>query len=196
MSDRVRAALRGVLPPLRNPSVLGRERGRRRPRTSVRTGPSVPAVVVRLALALLCVAAGGAVAASPNQWWVVLVVGAVVAVRPHAALLALGAAVLIGMLAVAGEHGWQLPVLVLLTHTLLRLGAVADAVAWDGRVELAVLGGELPGFLAVQGLAQVAAVLALVLDGAAPVPWLAVAGVAALGALGWTLEVQLRTRRR
>ena len=196
MSARVLTALRGALPSLRNPSVLGPGRGRRRPRTSVRSGPSVPAVVLRCALVLLCLAAGTALATSPAHWWLALVVGAVLAVRPHAALLTLGVAALVGMYAVVGSPGWQLPVLVLVTHAVLRLGAVADAVGWDGHVELAVLRDALVPFLAVQAVAQTAGALALVLDGAAPVPWLGVAATAALGALGWALVRGLRAGTR
>ena len=183
---RVRA-LREGLPSLRPAARTGPP-----PRTSVRTGPSVPALLLRLGLLLLCLAAGPVLVASQAQWWVLLVAGFLVAARPHAALLALAAAVLVGMLAVSGEHAWQLPVLVLLTHALLRLGALADAVAWQGRVELGVLRDGAGGFLAVQAVGQAAAVLALVLDGAAPVPWLAVVAVGGLGALGWALVRDLR----
>lgn len=196
MSARVLTALRGALPSLRNPSVLGPGRDRRRPRTSVRSGPSVPALVLRVALVPLCLAAGTALATSPAHWWLALVVGAVLAVRPHAALLTLGVAALVGMYAVVGSPGWQLPVLVLVTHAVLRLGAVADAVGWDGHVELAVLRDALAPFLAVQAVAQTAGALALVLDGAVPVPWLGVAATAALGALGWTFVRGLRAATR
>lgn len=196
MSARVLTALRGALPSLRNPSALGPGRGCWRPRTSVRSDPSVPALVLRVALVPLCLAAGTALATSPAHWWLALVVGAVLAVRPHAALLTLGVAALVGMYAVVGSPGWQLPVLVLVTHAVLRLGAVADAVAWDGHVELAVLRDALAPFLAVQAVAQTAGALALVLDGAAPVPWLGVAATAALGALGWALVRGLRAGTR
>ncbi|QDB78654.1 hypothetical protein FE251_04120 [Georgenia wutianyii] len=173
-------------------ALSARGRGTPPPRTSVRTARSVPALVLRLALLLLCLAAGVALTASQAQWWVLLVAGLLVAARPHAALVSLAAAVLVGMLAVSGAHPWQLPVLVLLTHSLLRLGALTDAVAWQGRVELGVLRDAVGGFLAVQAVAQAAAALALLLDDAAPVPWLTVLAVAGLGALGWALVRDLR----
>lgn len=184
--DRLRATLRHVLPA----GPAGRVP--RPPRTVLRTGAAVPAPVLRLVLLAVTLAAGAVVADGSSQWWVVVAVACVIAVRPHAALLALGVAVLIGMLALTEGYTWQLPALVLLTHTVLRLGAVADAVAWRGRVEVAVLRDAAPAFLGVQLAGQAAALLALVLDGAAPVPWLAVGAVTALAVLGWAVVRDLR----
>lgn len=187
------SVVRRPLAALRRPD---RRDAPRPPGTTLRAGRSAPAVLLRLVLLALCLAAGATVAHGADQWWVVLAVGALVCARPHGALLAIGAAVLIGMLAVSGQHWWQLPVITVLTHALLQLGAVTDAVSWRGWVELAVLRDELPRFLAVQAVAQAAAALALLLDGAVPVPWLVVGGVGALAALSWVVVLQVRTVTR
>jgi len=165
----------------------------RPPRTSLRAGPAVPALVLRLALTALLLGAGGLAGEGPTQWAIAAAVAGVAGVRPHAALLATGVGALVAMLALAPGPWWELPVLVLLTHAALRLGAVVDAVSWQGWVELGVLRDALPAFVGVQAVAQGAAVLALLLDGAAPLPWLVVGGVAALAALTWTVVLQLRT---
>ncbi|WP_157674275.1 hypothetical protein [Agrococcus carbonis] len=154
------------------------------------TERSVPALVLRLTLLALCGAAG-AVLGVP-ELWVCLVAGAVVAGWPHPILLIAAIGTLVGMFAVGGELGWQLPVLVLLTHAALRIGVVADAVSWRARIEVAVLRDAVPGFLAVQAVAQGAAALALALEGAAPVPWLVVGAVAALAVLCWVVVGRLR----
>lgn len=185
--------VRKLLDALRRPD---RRHAPRAPRTTLRAGRSVPAALVRLSLLALCLTTGAAVAQGMDQWWVVLVVGVLVSVRPHGALLAIGVAVLVGVYAVSGQHWWQLPVLVLLTHALLLLGAVADAVSWRGWVEVAVLRDELPRFLGVQAVAQAAVALALLLDDAAPVPWLVVGGVGALAALSWVVVSQVRDSTR
>lgn len=161
--------------------------------TSLQTGPAVPAIALRLTLAALSLSATAALATVPEHLWVGLAIGALLAVWPHALAVAACVAVLIGMFGAVGQHSWQLPVLVAVTHAVLRLGAVAGSVSWGGRVELAVLRGALPGFLGIQVIAQVAAALALALDGAAPVPWVVVAAVAALAVLCWAM---LRSIRR
>ncbi len=189
--ERVRAAL----PRPDGSLAVGGRRAPRRPRTTLRTGPAVPALVLRAALLALVAGAGAVVAGSPTELAVAATLGAVVAVRPHAALLAIAVAVLVAMLALTPGPWWALVLLVVLTHAVLRVGTVADAVSWRGRVEVAVLSGALPGFLAVQAVAQVAVLLALLLDGAAPVPWLVVLAVTGLAVLGWTLVRDVRAHR-
>lgn len=176
--SRVRAVLGDTL--------LG-QRAARPPVTSLHTGPAVPALALRLTLVALCLTASAVLGAAAAQLGVGIVVGLVIAVRPHAVLLTLGVTTLIGMYALVGQHGWQLPVIVAVTHALLQIGTVADAVAWRGRVELAVLRDVVPGFLTVQAVAQAATALALVLDGAPPLSWLVVGAVAALAVLYWAL---------
>ncbi|WP_454085796.1 hypothetical protein [Georgenia sp. Marseille-Q6866] len=188
--ERVRAAL----PRPDGSLTVGRPRAPRRPRTALRTGPAVPALVLRAALLALVAGAGAVVAGSPTELAVAAALGVAVAVRPHAALLAITVAVLVAMLALTPGPWWALVLLAVLSHATLRVGALTDAVSWRGRVEVAVLRDALPGFLAVQAVAQVAVVLALVLDGAAPVPWLVVLAVAGLAVLGWVLVRDLRAR--
>lgn len=176
--NRVRSALGGALLRRRAPTL---------PATSLHTGRAVPALTLRVALSVLSLTASAALGADPAQLSVGIVVGVAIAVRPHAVLLALGVAALIAMHALTAQHGWQLPVLVAVTHAVLQLGSIVGAVSWRGRIELAVLREVAPRFLIVQAVAQAAAGVALVLDGAPPLPWLVVAAVAALAALCWTL---------
>ncbi|PYG00295.1 hypothetical protein SAMN05216184_104237 [Georgenia satyanarayanai] len=193
--QRLLERVRAVLPRPDGSLAVGRRRAARRPRTTLRTGPAVPALVLRATLLAVVAGAGAVVAASPTEQAVAAALGVVVAVRPHAALLGITVAVLVAMLALSPGPWWALVLLVVLTHAVLRVGAVADAVSWRGRVEVAVLRGALPGFLAVQAVAQVAVGLALLLDGAAPVPWLVVVAVAGLAVLGWASVHEIRTRR-
>lgn len=190
---RLLERVRGAAPRPDGALALGGQRAPRRPRTALRTGPTVSALVLRGALLVLVTGAGLAVGDTSAAWLVAGLIGAAVAVRPHAALLAIAVAVLAGMLALS-PGAWQPALLVLLTHAVIRLGAIADAVSWRGQVEVAVLRGALPAFLAVQLVAQAAVVLALVVDGAAPVPWLVVLAVTCLAALGWALVRDMRTR--
>lgn len=188
MSARLPERVRAALP--RPEGLPGRRQVR--PSTTLRTGAAVPALVLRGVLLLLVLGAGATVAANETQWTVAAALAVVVALRPHAALLAITVAVLAALLAFSPGPWWALTLLVLLTHALLRLGATADAVSWRGRVELAVLREATPGFLAVQVVAQAAAALALVLDSAAPVPWLVTVAVAALAVLAGALVRELR----
>ncbi|WP_152192969.1 hypothetical protein [Georgenia satyanarayanai] len=190
---RLLERMHAVLPRPDGALTVGPRRAPRRPRTALRTGPTAPALVLRAVLLTLVVGAGAVVATSPAQLAVAVVLGVVVTVRPHAAFLAITAALLVGMLALSPGPWWSLALLALLTHAVLRVGALADAVAWRGRVEVAVLRDALPGFLAVQAVAQAAVVVAVLLDGAAPVPWLAVLAVGALAPLLWLLVGDLRS---
>ncbi|MBD8063188.1 hypothetical protein [Oceanitalea stevensii] len=192
--QRLLQRVRAVLPRPDGSLAVGRRRTPRRPRTALRTGPAVPALVLRAALLALVAGAGAVVAGSPTELAVAAALGVVVATRPHAALLAITVAVLVAMRALTPGPWWALVLLAVLSHAALRVGALTDAVSWRGRVEVAVLRDALPGFLAVQAVAQVAVVLALVLDGAAPVPWLVVLAVAGLAVLGWALVRDLRAR--
>lgn len=182
----VRGALRGAL--------LGQHDARPQI-TSLHTGPAVPALWLRLTIVALCLSASSALATAPEHVWAGLAIGAVLAIWPHAFLLTAGTALLIAMFAVVGQHDWQLPVLVAVTHAVLRVGAVAGSVSWRGRVELAVLLDALPAFLGIQAIAQAAAALALVLDGATAVPWVVVAAVAALAILCWATLSSVRRAR-
>lgn len=181
--SRLRAALAGAVLP---------RRAARPPVTTLRTGRELPALALRLALPALSLAASAALGGGSAALYVGLVVGVAVALRPHAILLALGVAALAAMYALVGQHDWQLPIVVAVTHAMLQLGAVADAVGWRGRVELAVLRDAGPRFLTVQAVAQAIAALALVLAGAPPLPWLVVGAVAALAVLCWILVQRIR----
>lgn len=193
--ERLLERVRAALPRPDGSLTVGRQRAPRRPRTTLRTGPAAPALLLRAALLALVVGAGALVAGDLTALGVATVLGVVVAARPHAALLAIGVAVLVAMLALSPGPWWAVALLALLTHAVLRVGALADAVSWRGRVEVAVLRDALPGFLAVQGVAQTAVGLALVLDGAAPVPWLVVLAVAGLAVLAGAVVRDLRARR-
>jgi len=154
--------------------VLDRVPGARTPRrrgepteVDVRTGPTVPAVTLRLALALAGVAAVLVAATMPGRvvpvevLTLMVAAGLLPAVVPRwpvtaVLLLVVGARVLIADPA----SPLVLAALVLLLHAVLRLAAVAARTTWRTRVELAVLADDWRAALVVQGGAQVLAVVA------------------------------------
>jgi len=168
----------------------------RPPRTRVHTGPAVPGWVLRLAVLVPVLLAGVALSPEGAQWLVLATVGVGLAVRPHGALVALAIAG-VGVILVFAEPAgwWRLPLLVLASHGLLWLAALAEPAAWDTRVELAVLRAALPAFLLIQLAGQAAGALAQLLGGAAPVPWLLVAGLVGLAAVTALLTTQLARGR-
>ena len=191
--EAAKEALRRVVSALRR--ATGTSGGGRQPRTTVRTETAVPGWLLRLGIPLTVLLAGTGVARTTSQWSVVAVVALLLAVVPNGALVPVGVGVLAAMLALLGSPSWwSLPVLLLATHALLVLGSVATATSWRARVEVGVLRDLLPSFLAVQLVAQGAGIGASVLDGAAPVPWLVVVAVVALGALSWLVVAQLSRR--
>lgn len=171
-------------------------RSGRPPRTRVRTGPAVPGWALRVAVLLPVLLAGVALSPEGAQWLVLATVGVGLAIRPHGALVALAIAG-VGLVLVFAEPSgwWRLPLLVLASHGLLWLAALAEPAAWDTRVELAVLRAALPAFLVVQLVGQAAGALAQLLRGAAPLPWLVVAGLAGLALVTALLTTQLARRR-
>lgn len=192
---RAREAVQRALRAVRGPGA-GRPRSGahrvRPPRTTVRTGPALPGWTVRLLVALTVLAAGPAVAGSSVQWLVLGALAVLLGVAPNGALVPLGIGLMAAMLAFLSTTAWwTLPVLLLATHGLLVLGAVATATAWRGRVELRVLADLVPRVVVVQAFAQLAGVAARLLGGAAAVPWLAVLAVAALAVLVAALLHQL-----
>lgn len=164
------------------------------PRTRITAVAALPGWVLRIVVPLtIGGAALAAGAAGPAQWAVVGVLAALLAMRPHGALLALGVAVLAAMYVLSEPAGpWQLPVLLLATHLVLVVGALADVVSWRARIEVAVLRDALGPFLAVQAAAQAGGLLAMVLQGRATAPWLVVVATIALAVVGWLLLRPLR----
>ena len=163
------------------------------PRTRITTTAAIPGWALRAALALL-VGLAGLAAGTPglSQWVVVGMVALVLAARPHGMLLALGVGVLAAMYVLTSPVAvWHLPVLLLATHLLLVVGALADATSWRGRVEAAVLRDALPSFLTIQVAAQAGGALAALLSGAPAMPWLVVGAVAALAVVTWRVVVAL-----
>lgn len=137
------------------------------PEVEVRTGPTVPAVVLRVVLALAGVGAvlvaQGAPGAAPGTGGLVvlLAVGvapAVVPRLPSAAVLLL----LLGAWLVVHDPAPPLVLagLVLLVHVVLRLAPVVALTGWRSRVEVAVLRTDLRAALAAQAGAQALALVA------------------------------------
>lgn len=137
------------------------------PEVDVRTGPTVAAVTVRATLALAGVAVVLVAATMPGRVVPVEVLALMVAVGlapaalprwPVTAVLVL----VVGVRVLLADPASPLVLagLVLLVHALLRLAAVAARTTWRTRVELAVLGDDWRAALAVQGGAQVLALLA------------------------------------
>jgi hypothetical protein len=160
-------------------------------RTRVVTAASVPGWLLRAALALVTLAAVAAVAENSTQ----LLLGAALALglgwRPVGALAAVAVAFVAGMLALVEPAAWQPAVLVLGTHALLRLAAIAGAASWTARVELGVLRAAARPFVGIQALAQALALAGGLLGRAAPVPWLAVAAAVGLLVVAWATLVPM-----
>lgn len=141
------------------------------PHVVLTTGPAVPAVALRAALALV---SAGAVAlafagAPPAASLVLVAVAVVPAVRPRSVatalvVLAVGVRVLVG----GPPEPWRLALLVLLLHALVWLTALAARTGRRTRVEVAVLRDAAPAALAAQAGAQALALVATALAGGAP----------------------------
>lgn len=145
----------------------------REPEVEIATGPAVPALVLRAAVALLgaavlvlaALAPGGPVA--PGAVPVLALLGAAPALRPRAgvaALVVVGAGV--ALLAADPLGGRHLAALVLAVHLLLWLAAVAARTTRRTRVEVAVLRADLPLVAGLQAAAQALALAVGVLAGA------------------------------
>lgn len=143
---------------------------RREPEVEVRTGLSVPSVVLRLTLAAVA-AATLALAWAPEPPAVLspvtLVLALLVAALTWQPGLGLGAvlALVVGGRVVAGDllGPVALGVLVLLVHLVLWLAALASPTSWRTRVEVAVVVTGLRDLVVVQLGVQVLAVMALAL---------------------------------
>lgn len=137
------------------------------PVVDVRTGPTVPAVVVRTVLALAGAAAAMVAGTAPGPvvpgpaLVLMAAVGVAGAVVPRAPLTAL-LLVVVGVRVLVADpvSPWVLAALVLLLHVALRAGAVAARTGWRARVEVAVLRDDLRAALAAQAGAQALALLA------------------------------------
>ncbi|UZN03143.1 hypothetical protein [Cellulomonas sp. S1-8] len=166
----------------------------------VRTGPTVSAVTLRAGLALVSVVAMVVAITMP---------GRVVPVEPAGLMLALAlvpaalprwpvtalVVLVVGLRVLLAEPASPLVLaaLVLLLHVLLRLAAVAARTTWRTRVELAVLGDDLPAALVVQAGAQVLAVVAGVVAGTAGAAgWRGVGLVAVVALTGLVLARPVR----
>lgn len=170
------------------------------PEVDVRTGPTVPAVTLRAAVALVGVAAMVVAATMPGGavpvglLWLLVGLGLLPAVLPRwpvAAVVVLA----VGVRVLSADPA-SLPVLaalVLLLHALLRLTAVAARTTWFTRVEVAVLTDDLRPALAVQAGAQALALVATWTAGASEGGLWRIAGLAAvlgLSALALTRPVR------
>ncbi|MFI2753833.1 hypothetical protein ACGIF2_10400 [Cellulomonas sp. P22] len=140
------------------------------PEVEVQTGPAVPAVALRCALAVTA-AAALALAWAPAPPAVLSPVTLVLALLVAALVwqpgLGLGAvlALVVGGRVVAGDllGPVALGVLVLLVHLVLWLAALATPTSWRTRVEVAVVVAGLRDLVVVQLGVQVLAVVALAL---------------------------------
>ncbi|MBO3094875.1 hypothetical protein [Cellulomonas dongxiuzhuiae] len=149
------------------PAARAPRRGGEPPEVDVVTGPTVSALTLRAALALVGVAAVVVAATMPGRVVPLEVLVAMVAVGVLPAVLprwpvAAVVVLVVGVRVLVADPASPLVLaaLVLLVHALLRLAAVAARTGWRTRVELAVLADDLRAALVVQGAAQVLALLA------------------------------------
>ena len=164
------------------------------PQVKVDLGRSIEAWWLRLA----CVGAAAActllVASTGFQWLVAAALIAAMAVWPSgpaASLFMVG----IGVLVVVESDPFDARVflLVLGLHLTALLAAVVAGLAWRARVEVHVLASFAKPFLAIQGLAQAAALLgAWATTRWLAGTWLPAAAGVALAGLAWAVVVLIR----
>lgn len=159
------------------------------PEVTLRTGPAIAAVTVRLLLALAGVGAVLVAATMPGPvvptelLTVMVAVPVVAAVVPRWPVTAL-VVLVVGVRVLLADPAppLVLAVLVLLVHVLLRVGAVAARTTWRTRVELAVLGDDWRAALGVQaGVQALALVAGVAAAGAGASAWRLVGLAAVLG---------------
>lgn len=170
------------------------------PEVDVRTGPTVPAVTLRAALALAGVAAVVVAATAPGRavpgsvlglMVLVALAPAVVPRLPVTALLVL----VVGVRLLLAEPAppLVLAALVLLLHVVLRLAGVAARTGWRTRVEVAVLRDDLPAAFVAQAGAQGLALVAGLASGAdAGTGWRLTGFVVVLGLVALALARPVR----
>lgn len=157
-------------------------------------GPAVPAVALRVALALVALVLVGLLLRGGTVW-LGLALSGIAVVRPRTgatwlliALLALG-------LGLQPRVGWPLLVALLGVHLLAVLTALAAAVPATGRLALAALLPSLRALVLVQVPTQALGALVLVAAGhVAALPVAAVAGGIVLAGLAVVLALRIASR--